>query len=159
MAPCLHNLGTLEQPYGLGTHKMSIEITEVRNPRYITPQGHIDLEINHPEYGWIDYTLGPDDPDTTIDNTALLALAEALPGGVQPLDQAAWDERVSLYARMNRDAALRDIVDPIVTNPLRWEALTPEKQQEWRDFRQALLDISDQPGFPHDITWPTEPTT
>jgi hypothetical protein len=25
------------------------------------------------------------------------------------------------------------------------------------DYRQALRDITDQAGFPHDITWPTKP--
>lgn len=136
---------------------MSIEITEVRNAQYITPDGHIDMEINHPEFGWIEYTLGPDDPDTTIDNAVLMSLAENLPDGIAPLDQAAWDERVSLFAKMTREAVLRELVDPIVTNPLRWEELTAEKQQEWRDFRQALLDITDQEGYPHNIVWPTQP--
>ena len=136
---------------------MSVEITEVRNARYITPDGHIDMEINHPEFGWIEYTLSPDDPDTTIDNAVLMSLAENLPNGITPLDQAAWDERVGLYAKMNREAALRELVDPLVTNPLRWEGLAAEKQQEWRDFRQALLDITDQEGYPHNIVWPTQP--
>jgi hypothetical protein len=136
---------------------MSIEITEVRNAQYITPDGYIDMEINHPEYGWIEYTLGPDDPDTTIDNAVLMSLAEALPNGILPLDQSAWDERVGTFIRMNREAILREIVDPLVTNPLRWEELTPEKQQEWRDFRRALLDITDQEGYPHNVVWPTQP--
>lgn len=29
--------------------------------------------------------------------------------------------------------------------------------QEWIDYRQALRDISNQEGFPKEITWPTEP--
>lgn len=28
----------------------------------------------------------------------------------------------------------------------------------WQDYRQALRDVSAQPGFPHTITWPEEPT-
>lgn len=28
---------------------------------------------------------------------------------------------------------------------------------EWETYRQALRDISLQPGFPFDVTWPTEP--
>ena len=29
----------------------------------------------------------------------------------------------------------------------------------WADYRQALRDITSQPGFPHNVTWPEEPTT
>lgn len=28
----------------------------------------------------------------------------------------------------------------------------------WSDYRQALRDITTQPGFPHNVTWPEEPT-
>ncbi len=28
---------------------------------------------------------------------------------------------------------------------------------EQTQYRQALRDITDQAGFPHDITWPTKP--
>jgi len=27
----------------------------------------------------------------------------------------------------------------------------------WKDYRQLLRDISDQPGFPWEITWPSQP--
>lgn len=29
--------------------------------------------------------------------------------------------------------------------------------QAWRDYRQALRDVTDQPGFPDAVTWPEEP--
>jgi len=32
----------------------------------------VDCEIEHPIYGWIPYTLDPNDSDTTINNEALL---------------------------------------------------------------------------------------
>lgn len=31
------------------------------------------------------------------------------------------------------------------------------KYAEWQSYRQALRDITDQPGFPLDIVWPTPP--
>lgn len=43
----------------------------VRNPAY-NANGLINLEINHPEYGWIPYTLDTEDVDNTIDNEKLL---------------------------------------------------------------------------------------
>lgn len=33
----------------------------------------------------------------------------------------------------------------------------PVQQQAWQTYRQALRDITAQPGFPWTITWPTEP--
>ena len=59
--------------------------------------------------------------------------------------------------RFTRDQKLVDEVDPIAGNALRWAALTPEKQTEWADYRQALLNIPEQAGFPHNVTWPTKP--
>jgi hypothetical protein len=36
--------------------------------------------------------------------------------------------------------------------------LTPEKQQQWADYRQQLRDIPAQPGYPFNVVWPTKPT-
>ena len=38
-----------------------VTITEARNAVYIDADGNIDCEINHPEFGWIPYTLRDDD--------------------------------------------------------------------------------------------------
>ncbi len=35
--------------------------------------------------------------------------------------------------------------------------ITPEKKQEWVDYRQALRDITSQPTFPDSVVWPTKP--
>lgn len=74
---------------------------------------------------------------------------------------AAWeasaDDRLSEHVRKQRDEILSSEVDPIVSNPLRWSALTAEQQQAWADYRQALLDIPQQSGFPHNVVWPTKP--
>lgn len=35
--------------------------------------------------------------------------------------------------------------------------LTPEKQQEWADYRQQLRDIPTQSGYPFNVVWPTQP--
>lgn len=59
--------------------------------------------------------------------------------------------------RAIRDRLLLEEVDPIVSNPLRWADLTTEQQNAWAAYRRALLDITDQAGFPHSVTWPTKP--
>jgi hypothetical protein len=58
-------------------------------------------------------------------------------------------------ARAKRDKLLRETVDAI--NPMRWESMSPEQQDAWRAYRQALLDVPQQAGFPWNVTWPPQP--
>lgn len=34
---------------------------------------------------------------------------------------------------------------------------SPVDQRVWAEYRQALRDVPQQPGFPRDIDWPTKP--
>ena len=134
---------------------MTIEITEVRNAQSMNADNtQFDLEINHPDYGWIPYALTPWDTDMTIDNTALLSLIGT---DFAPFSQVDHDARVAAFVRDQRDGKLSSEVDPIVTNPLRWADLTTEKQNEWTQYRTDLLNVPQQAGFPHTINWPTKP--
>ena len=39
-----------------------------------------------------------------------------------------------------------------------WRAVSDrELEPEWKEYRQALRDITKQEGFPHDIEWPVDP--
>lgn len=67
------------------------------------------------------------------------------------------EERAPVLAREKRDRLLRTVVDPIVTNPLRWAEMTDAQRQAWSDYRRALLDIPEQAGFPLEISWPVAP--
>lgn len=40
---------------------------------------------------------------------------------------------------------------------LEWEDLGPEKQAAVRAYKQALLDLPNQSGFPDNIQWPEDP--
>ena len=134
---------------------MTIEITEVRNAQSMNAENtQFDLEINHPDYGWIPYALTPWDTDMTIDNTALLSLIGT---DFAPFSQVDHDARVAAFVRDQRDGKLSSEVDPIVTNPLRWADLTTEKQNEWTQYRTDLLNVPQQAGFPNTINWPTKP--
>ena len=73
------------------------------------------------------------------------------PAPVDPLTAA-------LDARKRRNEILVNTVDPYVMNSLRWADLSVEQQGEIAAYRRALLDITDQPGFPLDIAWPELPT-
>ena len=59
--------------------------------------------------------------------------------------------------RYERDMKLVNEVDPIAGNTLRWNALTAGQQQAWADYRQALLDVPQQDGFPNNVVWPDKP--
>ena len=137
---------------------MSITITEVRNAASLQADNlRMDVEINHPKFGWIPYTLDPSDTDTTIDNDEVMALIGTDFSAYVAPTQAELDAAAAAQVRMERNNILATVVDPIVSNPLRWAEMTTEKQAEWSAYRTALLDITDQAGFPHDITWPTKP--
>tara|TARA_R110001592_G_scaffold264919_1_gene530430 strand:+ start:1127 stop:1411 length:285 start_codon:yes stop_codon:yes gene_type:complete len=60
--------------------------------------------------------------------------------------------------REERNRILLAEVDPIVSNALRWNDMTDAKRTEWTNYRQALLDVPAQDGYPDNITWPTKPS-
>ena len=64
-------------------------------------------------------------------------------------------EMLDKQARAHRNALLKEVVDAV--NPMRWEALTDTQKDAWRAYRQALLDVPQQEGFPNNITWPEAP--
>lgn len=67
------------------------------------------------------------------------------------------DEEEGYQVRLKRDMRLYNEVDPMVSNALRWAELTEDKQEEWRQYRADLLNLSDQASFPHNVIWPTKP--
>lgn len=75
---------------------------------------------------------------------------------VAPSD-AVYDEWKATEVRAERDSLLSAKVDPLVSNTLRWADLSSDKQTEWTVYRQALLDVPQQSGFPNAIDWPTQP--
>ena len=137
---------------------MSITITQVRNAASLQADNlRMDVEINHPNYGWIPYTVDPSDTDTSIDNNAVMALIGSNFTAYVAPTQAELDAEAAEQVRAERDGKLVEEVDPFVTNPLRWADLTAAKQAEWTQYRTDLLNITDQAGFPHNVTWPTKP--
>lgn len=64
-------------------------------------------------------------------------------------------ERRAADIRLQRDRRLNETVDLI--NAVRWAAMTEQERTAWTDYRQALLDIPAQPGFPWSVEWPATP--
>jgi hypothetical protein len=136
-----------------------VTITEVRNAQSLNAENTaFEVEINHPEFGWIPYALHPDDTDMTVDNNVLLGLIGSDYAAYVAPTQAELDAELAANLRGQRDQRLAEEVDPIVTNPLRWAELTDAKQAEWTQYRTDLLNLPAQAGFPNTVTWPTKPT-
>jgi len=136
---------------------MGITITEVRNATSLQSDNlRMDVEINHPDYGWIPYTLDPNDTDTTINNDEVMALIGTDFTAYVAPTQEELDAAAAAQVRSDRDVRLLE-VDAVAGNALRWAALDAVTQSEWATYRQALLDVPQQAGFPHNVTWPTKP--
>ena len=137
---------------------MTVTITQVRKAQSLNSDNtRMDVEINHPTYGWIPYTLDPSDTDTTVDNEAVMSLIGTDFTSYVAPTQAELDAVTALQVRSDRDYKLLTEVDPLVSNPLRWAELTSNKQTEWSQYRTDLLNLPQQSGFPNAITWPVKP--
>jgi hypothetical protein len=136
---------------------MVITITQVRNAASLQSDNlRMDVEISHPQYGWIPYTLDPDDTDTTIDNDAVMALiGSSFTAYVAPTADEVSAE-LAKEVRSQRDFLLNEL-DEILSNPLRWSSMSSGEQTAWSTYRQALLDVPQQSGFPAEVTWPQKP--
>ena len=136
---------------------MSVTITEVRNASSLQSDNlRMDVELNHPKYGWIPYTVDPADTDTTIDNAEVMALIGTDFTAYVAPTQSELDAALADEVRSDRDYRILT-VDQVVSNPLRLADLTAAKQTEWSQYRTDLLGVPQQAGFPTNITWPTKP--
>jgi len=137
---------------------MTIVITECRNAVSLDANSNrMDVEINHPEYGWIPYTIDANVTNPSVDHAALRTLIGSNFSAYVAPTQEELDAETAQFVRNERDRRLVLEVDPIVTNPLRWADLTTEKQNEWTQYRTDLLNVPQQAGFPNTINWPTKP--
>ena len=71
-------------------------------------------------------------------------------------EYAALVESLARRVRVTRDTMIKEFVD--VINPMRWESMSDEQKQAWRNYRQELLDVPEQESFPWEIEWPVSPS-
>jgi hypothetical protein len=94
---------------------------------------------------------------------SLLGLSEGKAVSGQVLENGSLvnptPSEVTLAARVRekRDMILATEVDAVSGNALRWAALDAETQDAWATYRQALLDVPQQAGFPKTHIWPNKP--
>ena len=132
-----------------------VEITEFQNAKYIN-ETWIDCDVNHPQHGWIPFTVNPDDTGSDVDIPKLYdTLVKSNPEPYIPPTQEELDERKAGEIRGWRDNILQYEVDPYVMNMMRWGELSDEMQEKVKTYRERLLEVPQQDGFPHDVKWPT----
>lgn len=66
--------------------------------------------------------------------------------------QQQYDDAATVVIQQRNELLYASDWTQIPNNPL-----TTAKQQEWAAYRQALRDITIQPGYPFNIVWPTAP--
>jgi len=49
------------------------------------------------------------------------------------------------------------IVGDVETNSINVGARSPDASPDWAAYRQALRDVTEQVGFPDNVTWPLAP--
>ena len=123
---------------------------EYRNAKFTAQPNVIDCEIEHPEFGWIPYTLNPADTDQTVNNADLMALIQGRNDVAEYVEPPVAPKALATAARNKRNALLTQsdwtqIADATVD------------QTAWATYRQALRDVPDQAGFPENIDWPVAP--
>ena len=70
--------------------------------------------------------------------------------------ELAWEQGAGDRVRKDRNYLLLEM-DAFVGNPLRWGSFSAEQQEAWAVYRQDLLDVPQQSGFPNDVVWPIKP--
>ena len=136
---------------------MKLNLKYANNPKWVDQaQTIINLVVRFEEIDEdLPFTASPNDPEEhgrdvfeRAKNGEFGVIAEWTPPTT---------EQLATNARTKRDQLLLE-VDAIVGNPLRWASFSQAQQTAWADYRQALLDVPQQPSFPNTINWPTKPT-
>lgn len=118
------------------------KIIGVLNPRFLH-DGRIMLDIQHEDFPneILKYCASP--TDCEIEGKILFEKAsQGMFGPIAPFDpQPIVGENALNRLRMKRNELLKNHVDPIATNTLRWNNLTESQQSELAAYRTALLDM------------------
>jgi len=125
-----------------------------KNPRY-TVHGDIDIELDHPEFGWIPFTASPHDPESEGGRALFHEIVAKEPGHVAPYEGPPLEEfmlnewrqsmRVSAFqakAMLLQAGYWEDVsaylagADPVTQ--LAWDTA-----QEFRRLSPTILEIAE----------------
>lgn len=114
-----------------------------KNPKF-NSIGTIDLELYHTLYGWIPFTASPNDIEEHGRNLYSLAISGnfgEIGPYIKPKDIEGED--AILLVRQKRKSIFENFIDPIVSNPLRWNEITENERQILISYRNNLLNLTD----------------
>jgi hypothetical protein len=125
------------------------------NPNYI------QVELSEEEF----YNLRSNNTDTLKYENGEIKRYAARPSFAHHWDNNLniWildtDLEFTLKSDEVRDLRLAKLneLDKFTQNPLRWESLSDDFKNQLSTYRQALLDVPQQEGFPLNIVWPESP--
>ena len=128
-----------------------------RGPYVRNQNGTIDCEVQFlapdplSEEGWMPYTASEADPDPrSIGPELFREIDRRSPKAKAPSKQAIYDTQAAV---VRTDRARRLAATD-------WTQLpdVPEATRDaWAGYRQRLRDVTEQPGFPAEVTWPAPP--
>lgn len=122
---------------------------KAKNPKF-TRHGDIDLEVEHPEYGWIPFTASSRDT-SKVGMELFLKASEGEFGEITPYDK---EDEIKLLSREVK--AMRDSL----LSKSDWTQLPdidPRLKEMYVPYRKELRDLTSQDGFPLKVQWPEEP--
>lgn len=137
-----------------------MKYSTVTNLKFIDKeQKHIGCTVNFVGLGEIPFTASSE--DTTkhgieIYNRAINGEFGSIEQYASPATVELSDEQLANDIRLERKYKLVEL-DYLVMNPMRWASFTDEQKNSLQEYRQALLDITDQPTFPKSVVWPERP--
>lgn len=137
--------------------------TATKNVRWLETRQDDTPPIPGDGYSFADVTGMNGSVDTLwVDDSDKVRLRPERPSDFHNWDGAQWVEDTAMLraswaerVRADRDKRLSDSdwTDTLSAKTRLGEA----KYNEWQTYRQALRDISTQPGFPLNVIWPTTP--
>lgn len=130
-----------------------------------------DIRLENPQVSFPDnMTLPPDgyaevlDVETPVIDKLNFTLVEGPPVEKNNVWHRVWeivehDENTKLKLRKTCEQGVRDRRDSLLKT-CDWTQLADvnlANKADWNKYRQELRDITTQPGFPFNVTWPPQP--
>jgi len=107
-------------------------------------------EVTPPSYNYATQNLSS---DAVLQGSSWVQVWTVTSASPDEIQQRRTGQEASVRAQ--RDQLLHTNVDTF--NAMRWEALDDADKQLWRNYRQALLNVPQQAGFPWNVVWPELP--
>jgi len=94
------------------------------------------------------FVVGPIFTDTTDEDGNVTTAADN-----EAAYRATQDANHGASVRIDRNRLLADCDWTVLTD----SPLTTSQKTAWKNYRQALRDVTSSADFPHNITWPSQP--